>query len=100
MNDDDGRIGLTPVPDDAEIVGFLQKTISHDRDHLEEILLDLSGTVFETQEKGQPKDFAYGKLMNYLASLPRPVRIHLCAAALWKLHGQENAEIHVLPSKE
>jgi hypothetical protein len=92
------RIGLEPVPDftDAELSEFLKKTISHDLDHLEEVLVDLIGTVQETKENGQEIGFAYAKLMNYLASLPKPVRIHLCAAALWKLHGQENAEIHAL----
>jgi translation initiation factor 2B subunit (eIF-2B alpha/beta/delta family) len=95
-----GRIGLTPVPDDEELLRFLKKTISHDTDHLEEVMADLMGSVEETLSKEQPEEFVYAKLMNFLASLERPVRIHLCAAALWKLHGQENATLHVLPPKE
>ncbi|AZS12599.1 hypothetical protein HWB99_gp063 [Mycobacterium phage DrLupo] len=92
------RIGFEPVPDftDAELVEFLKKTITNDTDHLLEILEDLIGTVEETKANGQAEEFAYAKLMNYLTQLPKPVRIHLCAAALWKLHGQENADLRVL----
>lgn len=92
------RIGFEPVPDftDAELVEFLKKTISNDTAMCDEVLEDLHGTVEETKENGQDSEFAYAKLMNYLTGLPKPVRIHLCAAALWKLHGQENAEIVAL----
>lgn len=92
------RIGFEPVPDftDKELSEFLHKTISHDIDHVEEVLADLIGTIQETRENGQDIGFAYAKLMNYLTQLPKPVRIHLCAGALWKLHGQENADVHVL----
>jgi hypothetical protein len=95
------RIGLDVVPDftDAELLGFLQKTIFHDTQYCEEVLADLIGTTDETKEKGQSEEFAYAKLMNYITDLPKPVRIHLCAAALWKLHGQNNAEIHALPQE-
>lgn len=93
------RIGLDVVPEfsDEELLGFLKKTIFHDTEHCEEVLKDLIGTTDETKENGQSEEFAYAKLMNYLAALPKPERIHLCAAALWKLHGQNNAEIHALP---
>ncbi|AAN02117.1 gp63 [Mycobacterium phage Barnyard] len=96
------RIGFEPVPDftDEELVQFLQKTITNDTDHLEEVLIDLLGTVEETRANGQNVEFAYAKLMNWLTGLPKPVRIHLCAAALWKLHGQENAEIRPLHHEE
>lgn len=92
------RIGFEPVPEftDAELSEFLRKTISHDTDHVDELLVDLAETIEETKANGQEIGFAYAKLMNYLAGLEKPVRIHLCAAALWKLHGQENAELHVL----
>lgn len=93
------RIGLDVVPEfsDEEMLGFLQKTINNDAIYCDEVLTDLIGTADETKEKGQAEEFIYAKLMNFLAGLPKPVRIHLCAAALWRLHGQENAELHVLP---
>ena len=82
------RGGLSPVPDDAQIDHWLQERINENDLALFDILQDLKLSIKEKEEAGQPINFAYGKLLNYLASeqyFSNPQRIRLLAAALWEL---------------
>lgn len=81
----DGRIGLTPVPSDADLVTFLQTTIESDQGALRAYLGELQATITDNTANGNPVEFTYGSLMNFLVSLSEPVRIHLLAAAMWEL---------------
>lgn len=82
------HIGLTPVPDDVKIETFLKDIIYKNREEMENFLKELIKTVDETEDSGQPNEFAYGKMMNYLAteeSVTQPWLINMLAAAMWEL---------------
>lgn len=83
----DKRIGFQVVPDDVNIAEFLEETKSGHEDRLEEILQQLLDTIKETKNNNQPVIFAYGKLLNYLASgaISEPDIHKILAAALWEL---------------
>lgn len=82
------HIGLVPVPGDEPLSEFIEKMIKGDTELLGKKLGELDLTVKETKEQDQPDNFAYAKLMNYLATvISHPDLIHLCAAALWEIHG-------------
>lgn len=79
------RIGPKRVPDDAEIHKFLNDLILESKKILFERMGELSDTINETSESGQPPEFAYAKLLNYLQAQLSPNTIYLCAAAMWEL---------------
>jgi hypothetical protein len=82
------RIGLTPVPDDADVTKFLENVRSENSQEMEAFLAELKKTLQETENSGQPEVFAYGKMLNYLAteeSVTQPWLINILAAALWEL---------------
>jgi hypothetical protein len=81
------RVGLIPIPTDANIEFFLEDLRQDHKKLLDALLDDLAKTVEETAEGGQPPIFAYGKLMNYLSSheVKKPELIRLLAVALWEL---------------
>jgi hypothetical protein len=87
----DRRVGLTPVPDNANVEAFLQSVAEDHDQELFHVLVDMKATIEQTHEAGEPAIFAYGKLLNFLASdkLTDPDRLKLLAAALWELSHHE-----------
>ena len=79
--------GLTPVPSDDELNQWLQDQIDESDKMLFVVLEDLQLSIEDKKQKGEPVNFSYGKLLNYLASeqFTEPDRIRLLAAALWEL---------------
>ena len=80
-------MGLTPVPSDDQLSEWLQQQIDENDEILYVVLGDLQLSIEDKKEKGEPVNFSYGKLLNYLASehFTEPDRIRLLAAALWEL---------------
>lgn len=80
------RIGVTPVPNDVDIEIFLSELCAENNDDLQEILTDMIRTIEQTEEEGQPAIYAYGKLLNFLASdaMSEPKIVRLLAAAIWE----------------
>ena len=80
-------IGLTPVPKDGELVPFIKSLIEDHREFLSKTREELNGTIEQTESIQEPGEFAYAKLLNYLAQgITQPDLINLCAAALWELN--------------
>lgn len=79
------RVGLTPIPTDANVEYFLQELSGDNHEKLINVLEDLRRTLAQTQEAGEPTIFAYGKLLNFLAANKKPDMVRLLAAALWEL---------------
>lgn len=78
-------IGLVPVPGDKPLGEFIETLIKRDREFLNKKLIELEDTIRETKESEQPDNFAYAKMLNYLAKgISHPDLINLCAAALWE----------------
>lgn len=89
-----GRVGLTPVPDDEELIQFLTGMIAADADLCDHHIIELRETIEETLKSEEPIEFAYARMINFLAEgIEVRELAHLCAAAMWRLHGQNNAEI-------
>ena len=86
-----GRVGLTPVPDDGDISAFLFKIQNEHFQILRDRLEALVGTINQTRSDNEPDIFAYGKLMNYLASddVDEPELLAMCASAMWYIIRQE-----------
>lgn len=83
-------IGLVPVPGDKPLGEFIKTLIDKDFELLRQKIIELNDTITETleAEPEQPIEFAYAKLMNYLAKgISHPDLIHLCASALWHYGG-------------
>jgi hypothetical protein len=77
-------IGLVPVPGDKPLGEFIQELINRDTEFLNEKLGELLSTIKETREEGQPTNFAYAKMQNYLNKVATyPEIISLAAAGLW-----------------
>lgn len=93
-----GKGHLSPVRDDDKVESLLNVMVADDADKLAAIMEQFRDTVVQTESDGQPEVFAYAKAMNFLRSgdVGLPEMVHLLAAAMWKLHGQNNAEIFVL----
>lgn len=85
-----GRVGLEPVPDDENIANWLtERSLKHE-EIVGEVLTGIEGLRAEVKEDGEPDIFAYGKLLNFLASeeVSQPELIAICAGALWWLHDE------------
>lgn len=78
------RIGLRQVPDDADIALFLNKMWEEHHNKLDGIEQELNETITETIDAKEPPIFAFGKLMNYLATLEKPELIELLSASMWR----------------
>ena len=82
-----GHIGLVPVPDDGELSDFIRKMIVSDSEQCDRHTAELAETVEVTREMEEPEEFAYARMLNFLAdNLEQKELIHLCAAALWRIH--------------
>lgn len=77
------RIGIRAIPDDADIAKFLESLIQEYNKKTIEKVKELNETIKETENSGQPAEFAFGKMLNYLATLEKPELIELLAGALW-----------------
>lgn len=81
-----GKIGLEPVPDDEEILEFIRKMIMRDLNSTKRHLQELSETIETTVEIGEPADFAYAKMLNFLSEqIDLRDLIHLAASAMWSI---------------
>lgn len=78
------RIGLKPVPDDADIANFLHKTMEEYNEKFNDTKKELEDTLEQTIIEGEPPIFAFGKMLNYLATLEKPELIELLAGCMWK----------------
>lgn len=79
-------IGLVPVPGDKPLGEFIESLIVRDTVLMDEKVQELHDTIKETLESDQPEEFAYAKMLNYLAKgVPHPDLISVCAAALWHI---------------
>jgi len=80
------HVGLTPIPTDANVEEFLEELWLEHYEELATILSELQQTIAQTEDAGEPAIFAYGKLLNYLASseVMKPTLIRLLAASLWE----------------
>lgn len=78
------RIGLRPIPD-GNIAEFLEQLIKDHCEQADDVVEELNETIKETEDSGQPSEFAFGKLLNYLATKSQPELIEICAGALWNL---------------
>ena len=85
-----GHVGLTPVPDDGDIQKFMTALQAQHSVQLLDMVGELFDTLHETVAENQPRIFAYGKLVNYLASdkITQPELHAICAAALWHIVSQ------------
>lgn len=83
--------GLTPVPSDDELERWLQDQIDESDKMLYVVLEDLKSSIEDKRQNGEPINFSYGKLLNFLASeyFTEPDRIRLLATALWELAKDE-----------
>lgn len=77
------RIGMRQVPDDADIAEFLKKMFEEHNNKLAQKENELKDTIDETVNSNEPSIFAFGKLLNYLATLEKPDLIELLSAAMW-----------------
>lgn len=84
MTDDVRRIGIRAVPDDADIAKFLSELSEEYKKKAEEIEDQLVDTIDQSIEEGQPPIFAFGKLLNYLATMEKPELIEVLSGMLWK----------------
>lgn len=82
--DDVRRIGLRQVPDDADIALFLNRMWEEHQEKLEAKEFELDETLESTIKEKEPPIFAFGKLMNYLATLEKPELIELLSASMWR----------------
>ena len=80
------HIGIRPIPDDADVAKFLGELAVEYRKLLDEKCKELIDTIDETIESNQPPIFAFGKMLNYLATLEKPELVEILAGALWTLN--------------
>jgi hypothetical protein len=80
------HIGIRPIPDDADVAKFLGDLSEEYKKILKEKGEELIETIDETIASGQPPIFAFGKMLNYLATLEKPELVEILAGALWTLN--------------
>lgn len=84
MNDNVRRIGIRVIPDDVDIANFVKKLDREYQVKVDEIKIQLEETINQTLKQGQPRIFAFAKLLNYLATLEKPELIEMLSSTLWK----------------
>jgi hypothetical protein len=87
---------LTPIPDDAALAEHLRDRITEDTGLMETYLGELGETIEDCEIGGMPIEFAYGKMLNKFREIDPLELVCIASAAMWKLHGQENAEVTAL----
>lgn len=80
------HIGIRLVPDDADVAKFLSDLSEEYKKLSKEKGEELIETIEETMRSGQPPIFAFGKMLNYLATLEKPELVEILAGALWTLN--------------
>ena len=80
------RIGPRPVPDDANLSALLEDLIKENSMILVQKGAELIDAMNEFTANGEPHEFAYGRLLNYLNAQDHPALVYLCAAAMWNLY--------------
>lgn len=78
------RIGIRAVPDDADIAKFLGELVEEYQQKAGEKSVELQDTIEQTIRSNEPPVFAFGKMLNYLATLEKPELIELLAGLLWE----------------
>jgi hypothetical protein len=84
------RIGPRSIPDDANLKELLSDLIKENSLVLIQKGTELIGVIRDFEKEGEPREFAYGKLLNYLNAQDFPEVVYLCAAAMWNLYGYRN----------
>ena len=79
-----GKVGIRVVPQDVDIAEFLYALKEEYTAKTDEKLQELEDTIEQTIRSNEPPIFAFGKMLNYLASLEKPELIELLAGAMWK----------------
>lgn len=77
-------VGLESVPNDAEIVGWLNHRFSEHSEQLVNYLREFNEVVELTRSDGEPIEFAYARLLNNLALLDSPKVLNMLAAMIWR----------------
>lgn len=78
------RIGIRAIPDDADIAKFLSELIDEYQEKSREKSVQLEETIEQTIRSNEPPVFAFGKMLNYLATLEKPELIELLAGVMWE----------------
>jgi len=78
------RVGIRAIPDDADVAKFLFSLSEEYETKIKEVCEQMDDTIEQTIRSEEPPIFAFGKLLNYLASLEKPELIELLAGAIWR----------------
>jgi hypothetical protein len=81
--------GPRPVPSDVDLAQYFEELIQENGIDMIQVGVQLISTIEDTLEKNEPRPFAYGKLLNFLAAQSSPHVLYLCASALWELYGTD-----------
>lgn len=83
------RIGPRSIPPDADLKELLSELIKENGIVLIQKGAELIDAIQEFEQNNEPREFAYGRLLNYLNAQAKPELIYLCAAAMWELYGSD-----------
>jgi hypothetical protein len=78
------RVGIRAIPDDADVAKFLFSLSEEYETKIKEVYEQMDDTIDQTIRSKEPPIFAFGKLLNYLASLEKPELVELLAGSIWK----------------
>lgn len=78
------RIGVDPVPDDEDLVKWLNERFKSSDEEYKTIFTEFQEVVSLTRENGEPIEFAYARLLNRLATLDAPVILRALSAVIWR----------------
>lgn len=81
------RVGLTPVPDDTDIVKFLEKIKEDSSFKVNALVEEFEEVVHYGQEEGEPEIFAYARLLNHLAMVEHGDLIRMLATMVYQEKG-------------
>jgi hypothetical protein len=86
-----GRVGAHPIPSDEELVSFLKDMRTADAEELKQLLEELK--ITDNDSVDEPEVFTYARLINYLGNgIDTTQLMHIAAAAVWQVYGQEDNE--------
>lgn len=80
----DRRIGIDPVPDDADMIKWLLKKYQDADAELLEYLHEYQKVVQLEIDENEPPAFTYARLLNNLAKCDQPKLIRMLSAMIFK----------------
>lgn len=84
------RIGVDPVPDDAEKEQWLQDKLKTATELAKQLADGFEDAAQYSKEQNEPEIFAYARLLNHVAGLDQPTLIRILSAFVWHNNkGQE-----------